>query len=111
MGCGAEVWLFAHTRVPAATLAAQPWLGSVGTRTLGEALALRSRLRPGQSVITRDGIWIGPDWLRVSRDKDAHEGVIEREERLLYCGMTRATVRLDLVVQQDNPANRRFLEP
>ncbi len=39
MGCGAEVWLFAHTRVPAATLAAQPWLGSVGTRTLGEALA------------------------------------------------------------------------
>ena len=39
MGCGAEVWLFAHTRVPAATLAAQPWLGSVGTQTLGEALA------------------------------------------------------------------------
>ena len=36
---------------------------------------------PGQSVITRDGIWIGPDWLRVSRDKDAHEGVIEREQR------------------------------
>ena len=43
---------------------------------------LRPRLRPGQSVITRDGIWIGPDWLRVSRDKDAHEGVLEREERL-----------------------------
>jgi chromosome segregation protein len=56
--------------------------GIVATDTLGDALALRSRLRPGQSVITRDGIWIGPDWLRVSRDKDAHEGVIEREERL-----------------------------
>jgi chromosome segregation protein len=49
-------------------------------RTLGEALHLRPRLRAGQSVITRDGIWIGPDWLRVSRDKDAHEGVIEREQ-------------------------------
>lgn len=36
---------------------------------------------------------------------------LEREERLLYCGMTRATVRLDLVVQQDNPANRRLLGP
>jgi chorismate-pyruvate lyase len=35
MGCGAEVWLFAHTRVPAATLAAQPWLGSVGRRRSG----------------------------------------------------------------------------
>jgi chromosome segregation protein len=56
--------------------------GIVATDTLGDALSLRSRLRPGQSVITRDGIWIGPDWLRVSRDKDAHEGVIEREERL-----------------------------
>ncbi len=56
--------------------------GIVATDTLGEALGLRPRLRSGQSVITRDGIWIGPDWLRVSRDKDAHEGVIEREERL-----------------------------
>jgi chromosome segregation protein len=56
--------------------------GIVATDTLGEALSLRPRLRAGQSVITRDGIWIGPDWLRVSRDKDAHEGVIEREERL-----------------------------
>ncbi len=56
--------------------------GIVATATLGEALHLRPQLRAGQSVITRDGIWIGPDWLRVSRDKDAHEGVIEREERL-----------------------------
>jgi chromosome segregation protein len=56
--------------------------GIVATDTLGEALSLRPRLRAGQSVITREGIWIGPDWLRVSRDKDAHEGVIEREERL-----------------------------
>jgi chromosome segregation protein len=56
--------------------------GIVACDTLGDALALRPRLRAGQSVITRDGIWIGPDWLRVSRDKDAHEGVLEREERL-----------------------------
>jgi chromosome segregation protein len=56
--------------------------GIVACDSLGEALALRPRLRAGQSVITREGIWIGPDWLRVSRDKDAHEGVLEREERL-----------------------------
>ena len=31
-------------------------------------------------MITRDGIWIGPDWLRVSRDRDVHDGVIEREQ-------------------------------
>jgi chromosome segregation protein len=56
--------------------------GIVATDTLAEALAVRPRLRAGQSVITRDGIWIGPDWLRVSRDRDAHEGVLEREQTL-----------------------------
>ena len=43
-------------------------------------------------------------------DVDPAADRLEREERLLYCGMTRATVRLDLVVRADNPANRRFLE-
>lgn len=38
MRCGAALWLYARTRVPATTLAAQPWLGRVGARTLGEAL-------------------------------------------------------------------------
>ena len=56
--------------------------GIVATDGLAEALAIRPRLRAGQSVITRDGIWIGPDWLRVSRDRDVHEGVIEREQEL-----------------------------
>ena len=56
--------------------------GIAAADTLAEALAARLRLRAGQSVITRDGIWIGPDWLRVSRDRDVHEGVIEREQDL-----------------------------
>lgn len=38
MRCGGALWLYARTRVPAATLARQPWLGRVGARTLGEAL-------------------------------------------------------------------------
>jgi chromosome segregation protein len=50
--------------------------------TLAEALLMRRRLAPGESVVTRDGIWLGSDWLRVSRDKDPHSGVIEREESL-----------------------------
>jgi chromosome segregation protein len=58
-------------------------LSSVFTaETLGEALGRRRRLTAGQSVVTRDGVWLGPDWLRVSRDKDPHTGVIEREEAL-----------------------------
>ncbi len=50
--------------------------------TLAEALKLRRQLKSGESVVTRDGIWLGDDWLRVSRDADAHAGVIEREEVL-----------------------------
>ncbi len=58
-------------------------LSSVYTaETLGEALALRRRLAAGSSVVTRDGIWLGSDWLRLSRDADPHTGVIEREETL-----------------------------
>jgi chromosome segregation protein len=55
--------------------------------TLGEALKLRRQIKAGESVVTRDGIWLGNDWLRVSRDADAHAGVIEREEILRAIGV------------------------
>ncbi len=42
-------------------------------------------------------------------DIDPQKDRLDHWERLLYCGMTRATIRLDLVVQADNPENRRFL--
>lgn len=61
----------------------QELLGGIfAVDTLGDALALRTRLAAGESVITRDGIWIGRDWLRVSRDQDVHAGVIEREQEM-----------------------------
>jgi len=50
--------------------------------SLDEAMKLRRQLKVGESVVTRDGIWLGSDWLRVSRDADPHTGVIEREETL-----------------------------
>ncbi|MET0532862.1 MAG: chromosome segregation protein SMC [Steroidobacter sp.] len=56
--------------------------GIVAVDTLQEALERRHSLAAGQSVITRDGVWIGRDWLRVSRDKDVHAGVIEREKEM-----------------------------
>ena len=58
-------------------------LSSVLTaETLAEALHVQRQLEAGESVVTRDGIWLGKDWLRVSRDADPHTGVIEREETL-----------------------------
>lgn len=71
-----------QAKVPGATL-----LGSVLSTvytadTLGEALGRRRQLAAGESVVTRDGIWLGRDWLRLSRDQDPRTGVIEREETL-----------------------------
>jgi chromosome segregation protein len=49
---------------------------------LQDALAMRSRLQANESVITADGIWIGPQWLRVARDANEKAGVIERENEI-----------------------------
>ena len=50
--------------------------------SLGAALAMRRSLERGESVITRNGEWVGRGWLRVARGGDPHSGVIEREQRL-----------------------------
>jgi chromosome segregation protein len=63
--------------------AARPLLAGVSAvETLGQALSRRASLKAGESIITRDGLWIGPNWLRVSRDPDIHGGVIEREHEI-----------------------------
>jgi chromosome segregation protein len=70
-----------------AKVSGAPYLGSVlgsvfTAETLPEALRIRKNLGEGRSVVTRDGVWLGADWLRLSRDPDPHTGVIEREETL-----------------------------
>jgi chromosome segregation protein len=78
-----------------------PYLSSVlasvlTADTLSEALRLRRGLSAGQSVVTKDGIWMGADWLRLSRDQEAHTGVIEREESLRELRETVATLEAEV---------------
>lgn len=49
---------------------------------LSAALLLRKQLDANESVITRDGIWLSPHWVRVTRDTDASSGVIARRQEL-----------------------------
>ena len=59
------------------------WLSGVRlAEDLASALALRKTLNRGESVITPEGLWLGPDWIRVSRETDASTGVIRRQEEL-----------------------------
>jgi chromosome segregation protein len=49
---------------------------------LATALAQRSTLAVHESIITRDGLWIGPNWLRVTRLSQEQGGVIARKQEL-----------------------------
>ncbi len=49
---------------------------------LTAALALRASLAAHESVVTRDGLWLGPNWLRVVRGDDDNSGVLQRQQEL-----------------------------
>jgi len=72
--------LAAKVKGPSAVV--EPLANILTAESLSEALQRRGALAAGQSMITRDGEWVGRDWLRVSRGPDHHAGVIEREYRL-----------------------------
>ncbi len=69
--------------------------------SLGAALATREQLADDESVITSDGIWLGKNWLRVSRDKDARSGVLAREHdmRRLKAERRELQARLDSAIR------------
>lgn len=56
--------------------------GIYRAESLGEAFERRKNLQAGESIVTRDGIWLGPNWARVTRASDATAGVIERKQQL-----------------------------
>ena len=46
------------------------------------ALNKRQHLASGQSIVTREGFWVGPDWMRALHDEDQTQGIIERGQAL-----------------------------
>ena len=56
--------------------------GIYAAESLPEALSMRAGLAGHESIITRDGVWIGKSWLRVARDSDEKAGVLEREREI-----------------------------
>lgn len=59
------------------------WLGRVRpVETLEQALSQRAVLGDGESLISRDGYWIGRNFLRVRRGESADGGVLARGQEL-----------------------------
>ncbi|GAB1259950.1 chromosome segregation protein SMC [Aurantivibrio plasticivorans] len=50
--------------------------------SIADALALRQGLSANESVITREGLWFGSNWLRVAKSKDAEQGILERKQAI-----------------------------
>ncbi|MDP6374851.1 MAG: chromosome segregation protein SMC [Pseudomonadales bacterium] len=46
------------------------------------AMSVRDTLHPGQSAITREGFWVGPDWIRKLPVIDDDSGIIQRAQEL-----------------------------
>jgi chromosome segregation protein len=60
-----------------------PWLASVRpVESLEQALAARAQLAEGESLISRDGYWVGRHFLRVRRAAEADSGVLARGQEL-----------------------------
>ncbi|RYZ89690.1 MAG: chromosome segregation protein SMC, partial [Moraxellaceae bacterium] len=69
---------------------------------LSAALQLRGQLAAHESVITKDGIWLGAHWLRVARDSDATSGVIARKQEIeeLSAKIVDAEEKVELLSEQ-----------
>jgi chromosome segregation protein len=61
----------------------QSWLAPVKTvDTLDQALSMRGSLKAGESYITKDGIWVGPNWLRLRRGEESQHGLLSLQQEL-----------------------------
>ncbi|GAA0263157.1 chromosome segregation protein SMC [Rhodanobacter caeni] len=108
-GQGANGTLAARVRGPAAAL---QLLSNVQTaETLDEARNRAGALQPQQSIITRDGEWLSPQWARVRRAQGNQVGVLARERDLRLLTEQIATLEAQLeesASQLDDLRTRKF---
>ena len=69
--------------------------GIYTAESLEQALSMRAGLAAGESVVTRQGIWLGRNWIRVRKAVDASEGLLTRKGE-----MTRLSGQMDLLQSQ-----------
>jgi chromosome segregation protein len=62
---GAHAAASLQAKVQGATVLGSVLSAVLTADSLSDALKLRRQLKAGESVVTRDGIWLGNDWLRV----------------------------------------------
>ena len=68
------------------------------------ARALSAHTNPHESVITPDGTWFGPGWLKISHTKDSKVGVLQREKELRLLKHRQEELHLEITTFEDQLA-------
>ncbi len=78
-----------------------PWLADVYlAEGLADALARRGELTPHESFITRDGAWVGRNWLSLGAEQGARAGMLERSREIRELETQAAGIQRDLAALQ-----------
>jgi chromosome segregation protein len=81
-GSPADKGVLLSSKVTSSSTAGSLLDGIYAVETLSQALTMRAGLAAHESIVTREGIWVGNNWLRVARDTDEKAGVLEREREI-----------------------------
>ena len=70
-------------KVSSPTVQIAGWLhGVYAMDNVTDALANRQQLRAHESIVTRDGCWLGSNWVSFGVDQGAESGVLQREAKI-----------------------------
>ena len=94
-------------KVRAPTAARALLSGVFAAADLSQALASRSRLLPGQSIVTRDGIEVTSHSLRIGKSDDPQIGVIARSEEIERLNVSIASLTSEAEVMVARAADNR----
>lgn len=76
--------------------------------SLEQAMSIREQLADDESVITQDGLWLGKNWLRVSKQSEQGAGILEREAELNE--LTGKIEQQEAVMEEQEQTKERLAE-
>ena len=56
--------------------------GVMVAENIDQAFAIRNNLGRGQSIVTKDGIWLGANWVRIVKRNDPKMGMLQRSKEI-----------------------------
>lgn len=84
------------------------WLGNVFIADdLEQAKHMRYQLSEHQSIITRDGVWLGKHWLRVAKAVNNEDSILLREQELKQLQHTILTLKNELLGLEEDLEHTR----